>query len=173
MVTTNCSVSLTSWPKSAREVVVRARVDFCNSFSLAHRVVTRRLMLVVSSCVWTIEALRSVRGMGSATGSFGSSVILVCRVSSESMINWWSRSISSMRASCSVSRRWKCVPVVFPVDGKVGVLVRCCLRVLSSVSRVFTLMLIRSVDAADNLRSNVCRCLVKFLNYFSILSNLK
>ena len=67
--------------------MIRARVDFWNSFSLAHRTVTQRSILVVSSCVWKIKALRSVRGTGWAAGLFEPSVILVCRVSSESMIS--------------------------------------------------------------------------------------
>ena len=78
-----------------------------------------------------------------------------------------------MRASCSVSRRWICVPVLLPIDGEVGVfgvLVSCCLGASSSVSRVLTLMLIRSRDAAENLRSNVCRCFLKSLPSFFNLS---
>ena len=67
--------------------MIRARVDFWKSFSLAHRTATQRSILAVSSCVWKIEALRSVGGTGWAAGLFKPSVILVCRVSSESMIS--------------------------------------------------------------------------------------
>ena len=67
--------------------MIRTRVDFWNSVSLAHRSVTRWLMLSMLSCVWTSEAVRSVRGPGWAAGSFELSMIFVCRVSSESMIS--------------------------------------------------------------------------------------
>ena len=56
------------------------------SFSLTQISVTCWMMLSVCSCVWVIEALRSVRWSGWVACSFELSVILVCRLSSESMI---------------------------------------------------------------------------------------
>ena len=58
---TNCSMSLASCPNFAIDVVLRARVDCCNSHSLSRRSVMRRLRVDIVPCICTTVAVRVVR----------------------------------------------------------------------------------------------------------------